>query len=78
MKQSKTFEWNFNLDEAKGQGFVLVIGKNSDGTRGICYATLDPIKNVWVEGDGLFRPVSEFGFEVKAWVHDSDLAIDIS
>lgn len=74
MTKTVIAEWNFDLEEGKKQGIVLVIGKNSDGSRGVGYATWDLVDNVWVSPETM-EPMPNF--TVKAWMKDTSLLIDL-
>lgn len=74
MTKTVTAEWNFDLEEGKKQGIVLVIGKNADGSRGIGYALWDEEDNAW-ESDATLQPMPNF--TVIAWMKDTSLLIDL-
>lgn len=74
MTKTVTAEWNFDLEEGKKQGIVLVIGKNSDGSRGIGYALWDEEDNAW-ESDVTLQPMPNF--TVIAWMRDTSLLVDL-
>lgn len=74
MTKTVTAEWNFDLEEGKKQGIVLVLGKNSDGSRGIGYALWDEQDNAW-ESDDTLQPMPNF--TVIAWMKDTSLLIDL-
>ena len=74
MTKTITAEWNFDLEEGKKQGIVLVIGKNSDGSRGIGYALWDDEDNAW-ESDVTLQPMPNF--TVIAWMKDTSLLVDL-
>ncbi len=74
MTKTVTAEWNFDLEEGKKQGIVLVIGKNSDGSRGIGYALWDDEDNAW-ESDVTLQPMPNF--TVIGWMKDTSLLVDL-
>lgn len=63
------FTWDENLENAKGQGVVLVLVKNFDGTKGIGYA-------IWNEEVNDFLStvtLDKMNATVLAWAKDTQL-----
>ena len=71
MHKSVTFEWNFNMEEAKNAGVVLVAGTNSDGSPGIGYAFWDPVDNAWCSG---YSEKPMLSYTPQAWIDDEVLS----
>lgn len=70
MTKAVTVEWNFDLEEGKNQGIVLVLGRNSDNSIGVGYALWDSEENAWLS-DVTLRPMPNF--TVDAWMKDYTL-----
>lgn len=67
MKKSVTFDWNFDMEEAKDKGLVYTAGVNSDGSDGLGYAYWDQHENAWCSGETL-EPMP--CFTPKAWIKE--------
>lgn len=74
MTKTVTAEWNFDLEEGKKQGIVLVLGKNADGSKGTGYALWDEHDSAWLS-DATLQSMPNF--TVKAWMKDTSLLIDL-
>ena len=70
MTKTVTATWNFDLDAGKDKGFVLLVGFNSDGSKGIGYGLWDDHENAWLSGSTL-EPMPNF--TPKAWMKDVTL-----
>lgn len=62
--------WNYDLEAGKEQGVVLLVGFNSDGSKGIGYGLWDDKDNAWWSFDTL-QPMPNF--TPKAWLKDGTL-----
>lgn len=70
MTKTVTATWNFNLEEGKDKGIVLLVGINNDGTKGIGYGLWDDHEKVWLS-DATLEPMPNF--TPKAWIIDAGL-----
>lgn len=66
-----TFDWNFDMEEGKNAGIVLLAGTNSDGSHGIGYGYWDPVDNAWCSG---YTQEPTPAFIPEAWVRDGALS----
>lgn len=62
--------WNFDLEAGKDQGIVLLVGFNSDGSKGIGYGLWDDKDNAWWSAETLEQMPN---FTPKAWLKDANL-----
>ena len=72
MTKTVTATWNFDLEAGKDRGIVLLLGINSDGTKGIGYGFWD--NGAW-NSEATLKPMPNF--TPKAWMIDTDLIPEI-